>query len=109
MKSLILVFLLASLPPVSAQEHPYEGTVLEKFASGGTVRLHLEAGGYTISPSDGDDIVITYRANSAWDLDRVRVSIRPAGSTAEVYVNNTPDDHFEAGAASTRFGFTTST
>jgi hypothetical protein len=71
-------------------------TAQQKFSSGGTVRLHLEAGGYTISPADSENIVVTCRAQTEEQLRRVKVEIRPTSSTADVYVSETPNDNFQA-------------
>jgi len=93
-KSSTLLLLL--LAPVLVHAQTHEATVQQKFISGGSIRLHLEAGGYTISPSDSDDIVVTYRARSETSLRRVKVAINPAGSTAEVIVSDTPNNNFSA-------------
>jgi len=71
-------------------------TAQEKFISGGTVRLHLEAGGYRIRPSDSDNIVVTCSARSQERLKEVKVEIKIAASHANVYVTNTPDNNFNA-------------
>ena len=80
---------------VRAQQRPSASTS-QKFMSGGTIRLHLEAGGYTISPGDSDNIVVTCEHRSEEKLRQVQVSIKPAGATAEVYVRNTPNNNFTA-------------
>src|SRR5271166_1121313 len=92
---MIVLFLLAPLVKVSASSNPYERVVQQSFASGGTVRLHLEAGGYTIKASSSDNIVVTYSANSD-DLSRVKVEIKPMASRVDVYVRNTPHNNFSA-------------
>lgn len=68
----------------------------QKFLSGGTIRLHLEAGGYNVRPSDGNDIVVTYSARSEARLKDVRVEIKVSGTHANVYVSNTPNNNFNA-------------
>jgi hypothetical protein len=73
-----------------------ESSVQQKFISGGTIRVHLEAGGYTIRPTDSTNIVVTYHANSESALRQVKVDIKPGPSTAEVYVRDTPDHNFNA-------------
>lgn len=78
------------------QDRRPEATSQRKFISGGTIRLYLEAGGYTIRPSDSENIVITYRANSRGSLERVKVDIQAGPSTAEVRVADTPDNKFDA-------------
>ncbi len=62
----------------------------------GTIRLHLESGGYTITPVDSESIVVTCHARSENKLKNVRVAIKPVGTTAEVYVRNTPNNNFTA-------------
>jgi len=90
----LLMLLVAGLAP--AQTRDPEASVQQKFVSGGTIRLHLEAGGYTISPSDSNDIVVTYRASSEERLKQVKVAIKPSGSNADVVVSDTPNNNFTA-------------
>jgi hypothetical protein len=80
---------------VEAQQ-PASATTSQKFLSGGTIRLHLEAGGYTLSPSDSDTITVTCEHRSQEKLKQVRVTINAAGTTADVYVRNTPNNNFTA-------------
>ncbi|MGA8153126.1 MAG: hypothetical protein WB952_19400 [Terriglobales bacterium] len=91
---MLLTVLLAGL--VHAQTHNPEASVQQKFVSGGTIRLHLEAGGYTISPVDADNIVVTYRTHSESSLKQVKVAIRPGGSNADIVVADTPNNNFTA-------------
>ena len=91
---LLLMLLVAGLAP--AQTRDPEASVQQKFVSGGTIRLHLEAGGYTISPSDSNDIVVTYRASSEERLKQVKVAIKPSGSTADIVISDTPNNNFSA-------------
>jgi len=90
------LFWLLSPGLVLAQFHGPEATAQQKFISGGTVRLHLEAGGYTISPSDSDNIVVTWHTHYEEQLKQVKVEIKPGSSTADVYVNDTPHNNFQA-------------
>lgn len=92
----LLLTLLITPALVHAEDHRPEATVQKKFVSGGTIRLHLESGGYTISPSDSESIVITYHANSESRLQQVKVEIEPSSSSAEVYITDTPNNKFEA-------------
>jgi hypothetical protein len=92
----LLLFLLVVPAMLHADDRRPEATVQKKFVSGGTIRLHLEAGGYTITPSDSDNIVITYHANSESRLREVKVDIEPSASSAEVYITDTPSNKFEA-------------
>jgi len=93
---MICLAVLTWIGALHAQHYPYENAVQQKFASGGTIRLHLEAGGYTISPTDAGDIVVTYHANSSAQLDKVKVEIKPGIATADVYVSRTPNNKFSA-------------
>ncbi len=68
----------------------------QKFISGGTIRLHLESGGYTIIPGDSENIVVSCRADTEQQLKRVKVVIKPFGASAEVYVSETPPGNFQA-------------
>jgi hypothetical protein len=79
-----------------AQTQGPEASVQHKFASGGTIRLHLESGGYTISPIDSDNIVVTCRTHSESSLKQVKVAIKPSGSTADVVIADTPNGNFNA-------------
>jgi hypothetical protein len=81
---------------VLAQPPAHEATVQQKFASGGAIRLHLEAGGYTITPGDSESIVVTCQAQSEHQLKTVKVTIKPVGTNADVYVANTPNNNFTA-------------
>lgn len=92
MKRSILLALLLAAGTLNAQQ----SSVLRKFISGGTVRIHLEAGGYTIRPSDFPNIVVTCHVGSQDDLDRVKVDIDPGPSTAEIYIRDTPHNNFSA-------------
>jgi hypothetical protein len=93
---MILLALLTSSVALHAEQNPYENTVQQKFAPGSTIRLHLEAGGYTISPTDSGNIVVTYHAKSSRQLSDVKVEIKPSASTAEVHVSHTPNSNFSA-------------
>lgn len=91
--SLWLVLLVPGLLPA---QNGGESSAQQKFISGGTIRLHLEAGGYTITPSDSEDIVVSCRANTEQQLKRVKVVIKSFGASAEVYVSETPHGNFQA-------------
>jgi hypothetical protein len=92
---LLLLFLLSTTAILPAGNLP-EATVQKKFISGGTIRLHLESGGYTITPSDSENIVVTYRAKSGSQLRDVKVEFQLGASSADVFVTNTPEGKFEA-------------
>ena len=88
--------LLVPFVAVNAQSTSYEKTAQQPFPSGGTVRLHLEAGGYTIKASSSDNVVVTYPPNANGSSREVKVEIKVAGSRADVFVRNTPNNNFEA-------------
>ena len=94
--SVVLLIFLAGFGPLYAEGQSPEAGIRQKFISGGTVRMHLSAGGYTITPSDSDDIVVTCHARSSEQLSKVKVAIKPAGSSAEVYIEDTPNNNFNA-------------
>lgn len=68
----------------------------QKFISGGTIRLHLAAGGYSIIPSDSENIVVTCRAHTEEQFKRIKVEIKPRAASADVYVSETPHNNFQA-------------
>ena len=68
----------------------------QKFISGGTIRLHLEAGGYSITSSVSENIVVTCRAHTEEQLKRVKVEIKATAASADVYVSETPHSNFQA-------------
>jgi len=73
-----------------------ETSAQQKFISGGSIRLHLESGGYTIIPGDSENIVVRCTANTEQQLKRVKVVIKASGASAEVYVSETPHNNFQA-------------
>jgi hypothetical protein len=73
-----------------------DGTAKQEFISGGKIRIHMEAGGYRVAPGDSDNIVVSCRANSDYELKEVKVEIQRSGSTAEVHISNTPSNNFRA-------------
>ena len=93
---LVLAFLLVFPCVPYAQPAGPEGSAQRKFISGGTIRLHLESGGYTITPTDPENIIVTCRSRSGQQLKTVKVSIKTTPSTAYVYVTNTPRGNFNA-------------
>ncbi len=88
--------LLAQQTADTSAQHSEQHSAKQEFVSGGTIRLHLEAGGYTITPGDSEKIVVTCRANSEEQLKRVKVEIKRTGTSADVYVSETPHNNFEA-------------
>jgi hypothetical protein len=97
MKLLSFWFVLLVTAFAIAQEAPARNSAQQKFISGGTIRLHLEAGGYTVTPSDSDKIVVTCQARSEEKLRRVKVEIKTSTINADVYISNTPhNNNFQA-------------
>jgi hypothetical protein len=84
------------VPGLLHAQHTLETSAQQKFISGGTIRLHLEAGGYTITATDSANIVVTCRAHTEEQLKRVKVEIKPAAASADVYVSGTPHNNFKA-------------
>jgi hypothetical protein len=76
----------ASMPPPAHQD----------FISGGLIRLHLESGGYTVTPSDSEKIVVTCRDRSEEEFSHVKVEIKRAATSADVYISDTPHNNFHA-------------
>jgi hypothetical protein len=69
-------------------------TAQQKFAAGGTIRMHLEAGDYTIQASDSDQITVTCSSDDPEKLHKVRVDVKASGTTANLYVRDTPHNNF---------------
>jgi hypothetical protein len=89
-------WLVLLVPGFLNAQHALETSAKQKFISGGTIRLHLEAGGYTITPGDSENIVVTCRAPREEQLKRVKVEIKPTEADADVYVSETPHNNFQA-------------
>ena len=84
------------VPGLLLAQHSPETSAQQKFISGGTIRLHLEAGGYTITPTDSESIVVTCGAHTEEQLRRVKVEIKATVASADVYVSGTPHNNFKA-------------
>ena len=95
MKGLGFWFILLVPGLVQAQEAT-ERSVQQKFTSGAEIRIHLEAGGYTITASDSENIRVTYRARSEDQVRHVRVEIKRNSASADVYISDTPNGNFHA-------------
>jgi hypothetical protein len=97
MKRFLATWVLLVVPTsFFAQQGKPEATAQQKFAAGGTVHLHLESGGYTIAPTDAEEISVSCRARTDRQLSQVKVRIKAAGNRADVYVGNTPNNNFNA-------------
>ena len=94
MRHLLACILFLSAAAVA--ENKPEAWVHEKFPSGGTIRMHVGAGGYTISGTDSETISITYTCRTSGKLKAVRARIKVDNSVADVWLQNTPHDDFEA-------------
>jgi len=92
----LVCWLVLVVPVVLHAQHALETSVQQKFISGGTIRLHLQSGGYTIIPSDSENIVVTCSARTEEQLERVKVEIKPNAASADVYVSETPHNNFQA-------------
>jgi len=96
MKRIILLLAVLSIPALlPAQKNP-ENQVQQSFSPGGKLYLRLSPGGYTISGSTDNHIVVTCDAADKERLKRVHVKITPSGSHADVVISNTPNNNFHA-------------
>jgi hypothetical protein len=95
MKGLSLWFVVLVPGLLQAQEAS-EKSVQQKFISGAEIRMHLEAGGYTIAAGDSENIRVTYNARNEEQLRHVRVAIKRNPTSADVYVSDTPNGNFHA-------------
>ena len=95
MKGLGFWFILLVPGLLQAQEAT-ERSVQQKFTSGAEIRMHLEAGGYTITASDSEKIRVTYRARSEERVRHVRVEIKRGSSSADVFISDTANGNFHA-------------
>ena len=89
-------WLILLAPGLLHAQHAPDGSARQEFVSGGTIRLHLEAGGYTITPGDSANIVVTCRAHTEEQLKHVKVEIKRTAASADVYVSETPHNNFQA-------------
>jgi len=76
--------------------HAAQSSTQQKFISGGTIRMHLSAGGYTIRPTDSANIVVTCHTNFEDQLNDIKVEITPGPSSADLYIRHTPHNNFHA-------------
>jgi len=96
MRPIALLVLFLSCGLAAGQQKPLEAQVQEKFVPSGFIRLHLSSGGYTITGSDTNAILVTYATRGSEELKRVKVKIRADASTADVFVSDTPHNNFQA-------------
>lgn len=83
--------LLAASATLAAQT---QGKTQANFASGGTIKMELHAGGYTIKPGADDKIVVNYRTDNESQFKEVKANITVNGREARIYANG-PDNDFE--------------
>ncbi len=91
----LALWIVLLLPGLLHAQHALETSTQQKFISGGTIRLHLEAGGYTVTSGDSENIIVTCRAHEE-QLKRVKVEIKLTAASADVYVSDTPHGNFRA-------------
>ncbi|MGA8618424.1 MAG: hypothetical protein WB660_07885 [Candidatus Sulfotelmatobacter sp.] len=95
MKGLGLLVVLL-VPGLLYAQHAPDASAREEFIFGGMIRLHLEAGGYTVTPGDSENIVVTWSAATEEQVRRVKVEIKRNASSADIYVSETPHNNFRA-------------
>lgn len=88
------ICLLLTVVAAPAQ-HSSPARVGQAFASGGTIRMHLSSGGYTISGTNSSVIAVEYRGTSK-RMQGVRTKVTVQKSAADVWVQNTPHNNFQA-------------
>ena len=71
-----------------------EGKTQANFASGGTIKMELHAGGYTIKPGTDDKIVVAYGTETEAQFKEVKANITVNGREARIYANG-PNNNFE--------------
>ena len=92
---LLVVAIFVVVEPLIAQDSD-QARVKEEFVSSGSIRMHLEAGDYTIEGTDTTEIVASYRARNADELKKIKVTIKTSGANAELRVTGTPHNDFHA-------------
>ena len=97
MRRIIPLLLVAlSIPTWPQTQTKPDNEVRQAFSPGGKIYLRLSPGGYTISGTNDNNIVVTYDAANKDSLKRVRVRIAATGSHADVAFSNTPRNNFHA-------------
>jgi len=92
MKRLGVVFVLMAIAvALGGQDDLAAGRTEKKFRTAGLVRIRLSSGGYTISGTDSNAIVVTCD-----QPNRAKVEIKTAESTADVSITDTPHGNFNA-------------
>src|SRR5215472_12776942 len=96
MKHLVCRLLLEKKKVVAAPaQHSSPARREQSFASGGPTRMHLSSGGYTISGTNSSVIAVEYRGASE-RLQAVRTKVTVEKSNADVWVQHTPHNNFQA-------------
>jgi len=96
MKTAIMasVFLaVLSVGPITLGAQTTGSPAEKDFVSGGKVRITLESGGYDIKASSDDRIHVRWNEASARS---VKVKLTTNGQSAELRVENTPNNNFHA-------------
>src|SRR5690348_2848661 len=93
---LALLLFAATISRLTAQQSSSESRVERKYVSGGTIRMHLNAGGYDIMGTDSNAIVVTYNGGSLEKTRKIKVNIQTGDSVAELWVKETPHSNFHA-------------
>jgi hypothetical protein len=91
----LVFWLILLVPGLLNAQHARETSTQHRFVSGGTIRLHLEAGGYTVTSGDSENIIVTCRAQEE-QLKRVKVEIKVTAVSADIYISDTPHSNFRA-------------
>jgi hypothetical protein len=92
----VCLWLVLLTPGLLHSQQATERSILQKFIAGGMIRLHLASGGYTITPVDSENIVVTCHAATDELRARIKVEIKLNGETADVYISETPSNNFQA-------------
>ncbi len=93
--SAICAATIACLALSAAAAHAQqEGTVEKSFAPGGTVRMDLSAGAYSIEPGQDNRIVVRWDTRASDSSTPARVDIQVQGTSATITTNG-PRNNFK--------------
>jgi hypothetical protein len=89
MKPLAIALVLLLAATAAAQDLTPEAHAEQKFASGGSIQMHLAPGDYTIAGTPTEHICVTYRpANTT--SGPLKVELQANGSAASLTIRHTP-------------------
>ncbi|MCA1563930.1 MAG: hypothetical protein LC804_28015 [Acidobacteria bacterium] len=88
-----LLLFLAPVPAAPQSAAPPD-RVERSFPAGGTVRLRLSAGGYEITGTPSDRILVRWRTDRPEQMSRVRASVDIEGAVATVRTHG-PKNNFQ--------------